>query len=449
MSFSPTLNDVIDEESMTSDNLPSQSEIEKGYDPTSSDISNQTVDTFLGRLPSSQDVIESVGSFNPKEAQKGADILAAFLAPEFKAAKYLPNVLKEIPGVSGLINSLGRIGYGTALTSAPLLRTKEGREKLPTELPRHLQLNALLEGLSYPLGRAWDATAELFNPIKYARNKAFQIKAEHDAAKATMDANYKPINDKYGDTLVSVKPKEYLKKRAGIKKNALLEDAKDLYDDFLEEPTYKNLLALKSQIGRDWAKVSSTDDITKTQLFNKYQRNLDKRLRSFLGTRDKNALSQYELANKYAENVYYPYLSTPTLRTISKGKLQGIYPDKMSKSLEKATTRTVGAERKYTIPQSHPLREHANQLRNRLKVGDIAEIGLPTLSGFLLGGHAHPGGLGSLTGLGTGLGLGLGGSKLLEYPIVQSPLVQNIFKKLEPFYYKGGRAAIMGKDEAQ
>ena len=118
--------------------------------------------------------------------------------------------------------------------------------------------------------------------------------------------------------------------------------------------------------------------------------------------------------------------------------------------MEKATKRVVGQEYKYRIPENHALRNHLNKLQNRIAIGDISEIGIPTLAGIVGGEMLHPGLGGMMTGMGGGFGAGAGArlmrSKLLEYPIVQSPTVESIFKKLAPLYYAGGRS-IIGQQE--
>lgn len=422
-----------------------------GYTPSMEDIPNEgtgSIQTFLSGLPAHQKFIgEKI--LNPptqEEKIKLAGATLPFVAPPIRAVPLISNILSKIPMGTGIGNMLGRIGYGTALTTAPEALTQEGRENIGEKLQSNLGMNALIEAGTMPF-RGLHGMAELFNPINYSRSKAATIKGEHDAAKTVMEKNYEPINQTYGNFPLSVTPEKYLKD-AGINKDSLYADAQGFYNDFLKEPTYKNLLGLKSQIGRDWARISPSDQVRDIQLFNKYNKNLDNKLRNFL-QRDPEMLSQYNLANKYAENVFYPYLSTPTLKSIAKGKYNAIYPDKMAKSLDKATNRVVGADYKYRIPLDHPLRNHLKDLNNRIALGDIAELAVPTIGGAVGGamlGHGISPGLGSFAGMGSGsLGgflAGLGGSKALRYPVVQSPAVQNIFSKAEPLYYKTARALV-------
>lgn len=432
---------------------PSLSDISEGssYSPSLNDLpiisQPKNVETFLGELPNISQQKPQIPVPTEEDIKKGSEAILPFVAPPIRSVPIISNLLSKIPGATSIGNALGRIGYGTALTTVPKAFTEEGRENLPETLQKNLSLNTALEAASYPLGRLWHGIAELFNPIQYSRNIAKQIKFEHDASEAVMQENYRPINQKYGDYNISVTPDKYLK-NSGIKKDNLYADAQKYYDDFVNEPTYKNLLNLKSQIGRDWAKISPSNQVRDIQLFNRYKHTLDNKIKSFL-SHDPNSLSQYELANKYAENVFYPYTSTPTLKRISKGKYDTIYPEKMAKSIEKATNRVVGQEYKHRIPENHELRNHLKRLKNRIAIGDISEMAIPSIAGMISGSMMHPS-VGAYIGGTSGLGAGLGSkflrSKFLQYPVVQSPTVQNAFKALEPFYYGGGRAFIGQQD---
>lgn len=418
---------------------------------------NQMVDTFLGKMPdiSNPEIRKQFLTPPTKEdMQRAGAVGLPFVAPEIRALPFISNMLSKVPGATSVGNMLGRIGYGTALTTAPSLFSDEGRKNIGDTAKTNALLNTAIEGITIPF-RGLSTLAELFNPIKYARSKAAIIKSEHDATKSVMEENYAPINNAYGDFTISVTPENYLKK-SGINKDSLYADAQGYYQDFVNEPTYKNLLNLKSQIGRDWASISPEKNMVRdTQLFSRYRNTLDNKLKNFL-SRDPEAAKQYDIANRYAENVYYPYLSSPTLKTISKGKYNAIYPDRMAKSIEKATERVVGQEYRYRIPENHPLRNHLKDLQNRLTVGDVSEIAIPALGGALLGGlsgnslapgyGSYAGGAGGFI---TGALAGLGGSKLLRYPIVQSPGVQNAFSKIAPYYYNSARAAVEAADENQ
>lgn len=404
-----------------------------------------SVDTLLGKMQnqSNPQIKNQFLKFpSQEEMQKAGSMILPLVAPELKAIPFISNAISKIPGIGKMIgNTLTRIGYGTALNTAPDLFSKEGRENIGEHAKTNALLNTGIEGLTLPF-RGASKMAELFNPIKYARGKASEIKNEYDAAKTVMEHNYKPINEAYGNFNVTVTPGKYLKD-SGINRKKLYNDAKEYYDEFKKEPTYKNLINLKSQVGRDWAKISPSDKVNKIQLFNRYKNTLDSKIQNFL-SRDEKMLNQYNLANKYAENVFYPYLSTPTLNRISKGKFETIYPEKMANSLEKASQRVVGQEYKYRIPEEHPLRNHLKDLKNRIAIGDVSESVLPSLAGGIIGEMIHPG-IGGISGgissgVGTSLASKMARSKLLKYPVVQSPSVENAFKKMSPLYYKGARS---------
>ena len=266
MSYSPSLQDI----SVSSEEAPLIK-----YSPSLQDLKGvsleqkpKKVQTFLGEMPEHANLMPT-----KEDMMKAGQIALPFVAPPIRAVPIISNLLSKVPLGSTIGNAIGRIGYGTALTTAPKAFTEEGRKDFPETLKENALLNTALEAASYPLARAVRGTAELFNPIQYSRKLAKQIKMEHDASEVVMKENYRPIKEKYGDSLLSVTPEKYLKK-AGINKNNLYADAEKYYDDFVKQPTYSNLLNLKSQIGRDWAKISPTNTHGRdVQLFNRYKHN--------------------------------------------------------------------------------------------------------------------------------------------------------------------------------
>lgn len=384
------------------------------------------------------------GAHDPQEWLKGglqaAGALGMMAQPEVAAGRGI------LPYVA---NALGRTVTGSAASTALQAPEIKNRQDLQDAVRRNVSLNALLEGATTPF-RLAGGMAEMFNPLKLAGEKANQIRNEATASKATMNEMYRPVNDAYNDFSVTVTPKNYMQ-GAGIKRSQLYPDAKIIYDDFLKDPTFNNLHRLQSKLGQDWARISQHPATAeKAQLFNQMRDSLQNKVQSFL-SRDKNALSQYNLASQYAKDNYFPYLATPTLRNISKVKdinQLEITPASLAKSLKMGIKKTVGKEEKSLIPEGHPLRNHLNDIDKAMSFGKAAQFAVPALVGGVGGHLMHPG-LGGIAG-GT-LGA-LGSSQIAKMAskfgapsfneFVQNPLIENVFKKLAPSYYGAGREAI-------
>jgi len=442
-SFYPDLSVPISEENVTTPNSAAQ-ELQKKAEEQGYKPAPNTVPTFLGNLPDvTQPEINKQFFKAPskEDIQKGAASILPFVAPEIKSIPYLSNAISKIPGLSPIANMAGRIGYGTALNS--LSNAMMGQN--PNVLT-NLALNTALEAPSL-LYRIPRGISQIFNPKDYTINKINQIRNETKATENVMNKMYEPINTKYNEFKVALNPKEYLSS-VGIKRPLLYENARQKYDEFLKTGNYRDLQNLQSQIGKDWARISQSPATEgKAQLFNQFRNTLKDKVKNFL-SRDQEALNQYNLADKYASNVHYPYLATPTLRKVFKGK-QDIEPNKLAKSIQLGTEKTVGKEYKNVIPEGHALRNHLNDLNSRIHLGQLAQIGMPLAAGTIIGNIFHPGLLGAGGGLASGL-LGATVSKLGGAPIAklaQNPLLENIFRKTEPYYYKGGRALIGNLNE--
>ena len=400
--------------------------------------------------PEAQKYIKNEFTPSMENVQRGASAVLPFIAPEIRAVPFLSNILSKIPLGKAVGNAFGRIGYGTALNTAPDLFSKEGREQFPDRLKGNLLLNSLLEGVTTPF-RISSAISEFTNPIKYANQKASQINAERAASKATMDEMYRPINEQYDNYNVTVTPKQYLK-GTGVNRKDLYPDAKLTYDRFIREPTFGNLHKLKSKIGSDWARVSSHPATTeKAQLFAQMRDRLEDKAHQYL-SQDENALNQYKNATAYAKNTYYPYLSSPTLRDISKSKnIQELEltPEKLARSLKTSMKKTVGSgeNERFLIPERHALRNHLKDIKGKLNRAKLANALLPVLGGVAAGEYLHPGYEGAIGGALTGLGYS-GLNKLykntVSSDVIQNPIIENLANELVPFYYKSGRSLIGG-----
>lgn len=443
MTYSPSLEDLGIHENENSDNYsPSISDLLINELPQSN---KEMVPTFLGEMQDISSPERRKELYQPskseleKSIKKAGSMALPLVAPEIKAIPVISNILSKIPGAASVGNMLGRIGYGTALTTAPHVFSEEGRENIGEKAGLNAMLNAALEGLTLPF-RGASSMAELFNPVKYTRNKAQEIKNEFTAAKATTDEMYRPVNEAYNDFKVTITPKNYLL-NAGIKRKDLYPDAKIIYDDFLKDPTFGNLHNLQSKLGNDWAKTAKLHP-EKGQLFKQMRDTLQDRAQHFL-SRDPNALKQYNLASDYAKNYYFPYTSTPTLRKIAKGKMD-VSPKLLRQSIKRGIEKGIGQEEKSVIPEFHPLRNHLKDLEHKINIGEAASFAVPAVAGGIGGELLHPG-LGGLVG---GFGVSqipaiaakFGAPTMTGF--VQNPLVQNAFTRANPYYYGLGRAGI-------
>jgi hypothetical protein len=376
------------------------------------------------------------GTYESDPARMMASVLPTLAVPELRAGW---------PVVRGLANALTRVGAGTLGNIAYQAPNIKSKEDLGNVAIQSGALNALLEGATLPL-RGAARLAEIFNPLKYTANKAAQIKNEFTASKAVTDEMYRPINEEYNDFPVTLTPKNYLKD-AGVTKNQLYPDAKIIYDDFMKEPNFENLHKLQSKLGEDWARISQHPTTSeKAQLFSQMRDKLKGKVQNFL-SRDENALNQYNAASQYASNNYFPYLATPTLRKIAKGKMD-VTPNSLARSIKIGTEKTVGKEQSNLIPEGHPLRNHLSDLEKKISQGRALQVAIPALTGAAVGEYTNPGLTGVLGGASTGLGLGgvgaiaskLGGTTVTG--MLQEPWIRNWIKRLAPVYYGGGRTGI-------
>lgn len=384
----------------------------------------------------------STGSFVPPgtyESDPARMIGSALLAlsnPEISAGRGLFSRYVGNP----LLNMASRIGSGTIGNIGYQSPNIKNEKELIEAAQKGFGANALLEAGALPF-RSTSHLGEIFNPEKFAQQKSNQIKKEFESTKSQMNNLYKPVQEEYNHFPVTVTPEKYLKS-AGVTRNKLYPDAKIIYDEFKNEPNFNNLHRLQSKIGEDWARTSQhPTTYERSQAFNNMRERLKEKTQNFL-KRDENALNQYKTATEFAKSNYFPYLSTPTLRKISKGKLD-VSPRMLSSSIKKGTEKTVGREEKNVIPESHALRNHLQDLNKMINFGKAAQTLVPTATGALVGESISPG-LGGMLGGALGGAAGAGLSKFASPAIAstsQNPLIQHIFKNiLSPAYYSGGRA---------
>jgi hypothetical protein len=343
--------------------------------------------------------------------------LPAMVMPALRGASFIPTALSRIGG---------QAGFGAL--------TNENPAKGAAEFGG---VQAAIEGLSLPF-RAVGQIAEFANPLKYAKNTIAKMKSGYDDAVKAQKAAYAPVNAKYGQNWMTANPENYL----GFDKNQIkyfTPEIKRLYTDFIEEPTFRNMHELQSQIGKDWARMASNPNkINTAQTLKMARESLNKKIVNYL-SHDKQALASYEKGGEITKSLVSPYLSNPILRRIAYGKIKEMEPQKLANAISKATQKEIGA-----IPSTHELNNLFGKLQNRINVGQSIQNALPIGLGALgaMGGSlVHPA-LGTLAGAGGGAAAGkyLTPSAL---NLAQNPAIINLLQNyINPVVQGAGRQAV-------
>lgn len=399
--------------------------------------------------------LSSLNEFGPVMYQNPAARAALFLGPTTLAPEITggANILGRTIGAP-LLNTLSRIGTGTAGNVGYDLPNINNLQDLTNSIKHNLYGNALLEFPTLAF-RVPNAVAETFNPMGLAEQKANQIRNEFSSAKSLQNATYQPVKEKYGEYNITLTPQKYLDDM-GIERNRLYDQSKQLYDKFKNEPTFWNLHELQSQLGYDLrqARVARNKPAS-VQRFNGYRNKLKEKAQNFL-SHDEEMLAKYNAGGDITKNLVEPYRANPTLEKIAYGVHRGPSPDQLHSAISKGKEKIVArkGENAFTaIPPGHPLEKHLNELNEIMNFGNLAKGIFPVAAGVMGGELLHPGLSGGIAG---GLG-GLGGAGALlsaaGNPVlqatVQNPFVKNVFNKTAPPYYLGGRAVIANTEQGQ
>lgn len=372
------------------------------------------------------------GTYESEGARLLNSALLAAAQPEMAAGKGIAS--RYI--INPLANLISRIGIGTAANVAYQAPDIKSGQDLSEALEKGLTSNALLEGITLPF-RGAAHLGEIFNPEKFAQQKASQIKNEYQNVIKEQKEAYRPVFDKYGSQKVTNEPENYL----GFSEkemNRFTPKIDKEYKDFIDEPTFKNLHDLQSMVGKEWIDYAGNPKMKKTaQTLNIARNSLKNKIQDFL-SQDENALNQYNLGSEITKNKVKPYEFNKKMKLLSKGKIQDISPNQLSSLITKGTQKEYGE-----IPLTHPLRNHLNDLNKMINFGKAAQTLVPTITGAIAGESLYPGAGGILGGaLGGATGAGI--SKFASPAIAglsQNPLLQRTFKNISPLYYTGGRMA--------
>lgn len=377
------------------------------------------------------------GTFESKSQRFLSSNLLPFLTPGGEFVKG-GSALAEIS--NAILNPVNRIASGTASNIAYELPEIKSKKELSKKIEESSLLNTALEVIPGSVGAA-KGLAEIVNPIKYMKNKADVIKDEASVAKKTMDEKYAPVREKFDDLNLTINPEKYLE-QLGIVRSDLSPGGKIIHDNFINEPTFANLHDLQSKLGSDWAKTAShPSTYEKSELYEIMRGNTNDKIQEIL-SRDPKSLMQYNDATEFARNTYYPYLSSDTLRTVSrKGSEADISSDVLKEAIKKSSNKVIGKQTisegaNEVIPQGHALRQHLNDMENKENMAKLYKAILPPTIGSFGGG--------------LGIGSGIAASGALLSPLgntalsstIQNPMAEKIAKALLPVYLTSGRGGI-------
>jgi hypothetical protein len=350
------------------------------------------------------------GTFESKTQRAISSILPTLLAPEIKLGGGL---LGE--GASYLLNALSRIGTGTGANLAYELPEIKSKQDFKNALNQNLELNSILEGISQ-VPRIAGGALSLYKPgTRYASKKAELINKEYYDAKRLQEQAYKSVFEKHGKSEVTKNTDEFLK---DIEYKKLYPEARKIYEDFKKSRNLKDLHDLQSQIGRDQIKAANAQKPKTSQYFKIYRKNLNDKLYNFLENTDKKALAQYKKGSNITRDLVKPYVSNKELEKISEGrKLEGnLTPEKIKSAITQGAEKkiySVNGEQILSIPKTHPLMNHLNNINNRLGFANFLQNWIPGI--------------------------------VKKYGInLPENLVHmgNVLNKLEPIYYPSGRVGF-------
>ena len=262
------------------------------------------------------------------------------------------------------------------------------------------------------------------NPLRFAANEAGNIREGYHAAHEAQQAAYRPVNQRYNEHFMTPNPREYLGFTPS-ETRYFTPDVRKAYQDFLEEPNFRHLHDLQSQMGRDAARVStSPNKINTAQTLTGTRNTVNERISNFL-RHDPEMEHQYELGRQISREQYFPYHANPTLQKISQGMIRNPTPQQLNSAITKGTQKIshiVEGAPVAAIPENHALTQVLGRLHGRMNQADLIKSLMP-LAGS---------GLGILGGIpGAAIG-GAVGHYISPHALsaAQNPIVQNIARAL-------------------
>lgn len=375
----------------------------------------------------------AASGFNPinnlQMAAQSAGKVGSALNPE----------LMESPGIiPGIVNSLGRIGTGTATTTAMNAPNINSIQDLKNNLKSNLKLNTLIEAPANAI-RTVGGLAELFNPAQYAEKQRNLIEQGAKMADAKRQAAYAPVNAKYNDKPVTNDPKNYLDFDEN-ESQYFSPNVKKVIKTFNNDPTFNNLHNMQSLMGNEAANISNIPEKNhEYQALNNSRNSIKDKIVSFLSN-DPQALAQYKKGEQISRDEYYPYKATPQLAAAAEGRKTDFNPNKMVKEVNSDLDRKSN----FSIPKDHPVVDISKDLENRISRGQVMQYAVPMAAGTAMGTLLHPS-MGHIVGGIGGALSGAGFAHYLESSIfnkAQEPWLQNVLQNLSHLYYGGLRNSL-------
>lgn len=296
-----------------------------------------------------------------------------------------------------------------------------------------------LAGEAIPLGfRGLGEISEIINPVKYASKLGDKIKSTYENYKDEASSFYNPVIDKFKNYhITKANPsKNFFNLDKEMIKNYFPYDAKKLYDQFLQKPTFKNAHDLQSQLGTEIGNLTSKkpDAITNNtiQHLRAARESLKSDMDSFLRIRNPNMADDYLKGSEIFREKVVPFRSNPTINKISLGKLKISDPKRLQKSL-------ISLHENNQLNPNHFLSKALDDLSKKTSRGKaIGTIG--TVLGGSLGGTA-------LGGIGGGVTGAIAGKLLAPSAIdlATNPSIQHAAITLNPYYQALVKSIIANK----
>ncbi len=377
-----------------------------------------------------------------------ASLASGAIAPslESTASQMIPqgikNAVSKLPGpLKGLLEYGGKTLTGTGVAASQMEEPKE-------HLGEAGIISAIVNALPFAL-KGIGGVAEYLNPKKFTEESVGgMIKG---ATKASEEASqqYEPIKKTFGNYNVMGKghPERPIQSVLEDKSTSKIVKryAPELYDKFINKPSYSNAHNLQSQLFTEMDALDPTDATNRhvIKVLGKARGALRETIFDFLNQRRPEFAKMYQKGTDITRDVLKPYESTKILSKTKQGPYEVLKMPE-PKDLEKSL---LAAIKKEKIPKSHPLYELSKELSNKIKsgktAGKLSHLGGMVGAGSLLGGSVVPG-VGHVGGGAAGLIGGLLSPHHygnLPYEIAQNPQVIELLKKIYPGYHAGLMAA--------
>jgi len=362
--------------------------------PAEQNIISNLPQIAMGKQPTDLEGIEqSIGRNAP-----------SFAIPEAKIGGFIPQALSRIAG---------QTGWG-ALTSND---SAEGAKQFGLT-------QSALEGVNAPV-RAIGSLAEAINPRKFAGKIAEEIRNLANKGLSEGEKEYAPVHAKYDTNLITTMPKDYLGFHPEDTQY-FKPEVNRAFRDFKAEPTFENLHALQSVMGK-YPELKPLRDSVK------------QKIQSYL-SQDKPMLNSYNRGSDILKEKYYPYVSTNELKDIVEHErpITEHDPAALSKGLK--TAPVVENAGKALLPGSHPLVGLSKAVQDKLNQGQLLQYGVPMTLGAAIG-HGIDPVLGALSGISAGSIFG----KYAEPQLLkqaQNPALRAHLENLRKVLQGAGRTAV-------